>query len=319
MLDRFEYFSVIGALTFEDGCAIVEGMGEVMHFGVAPGEHFSVHPYEAVAIVVGYAYHCLFLPLHLFVVLRKIIYKNTVMVKEDNKNLSFEAWPHVLIVDDDARICALLERYLRENGFVAVTAANAAEAREVLGLFEFDVLVVDVMMPGQSGVDFTRDLRAETDLPVLLLTALGQGEDKIKGLEAGADDYLVKPFEPLELLLRLKTILRRYAAPVYASDQLVFQIGKWVYRSEYDELRCGDKSVSLTSAEVVLIQALAAYKGQVADREALAKRCGVDADSRSIDVQVTRLRRKIEDDTKNPRYLRTVRGKGYVLNVQEIS
>jgi len=240
------------------------------------------------------------------------------MVNKDNQNLSFEARPHVLIVDDDARICALLERYLRENGFVAVTAEDAARAADILEMFEFDVLVVDVMMPGKSGVEFTRELKANSDMPVLLLTALGEGEDKIKGLEAGADDYLVKPFEPKELLLRLKAIMRRYAAPVY-DDQVSFRIGKWVYDSRFDELRAEDESIALTSAEVVLLQSLAAYKGQVADRDGLAKRCGVDANGRSIDVQVTRLRRKIEEDTKAPRYLRTVRGKGYVLNIEDIS
>ncbi len=239
------------------------------------------------------------------------------MAKEDNKNLPFEAWPHVLIVDDDARIRDLLERYLSENGFVVAAAGDAAEAADVLERFVFDVLVVDVMMPGQTGVEFTEELKKKSNVPVLLLTALGEGADRIKGLESGADDYLTKPFEPRELVLRLHAILRRTAAPSHAVLS-AFKIGRWLYEPGYGALKSEKESVSLTTAEVTLIEALAAYKGQAADRDMLAKQCGVDPSGRTIDVQVTRLRKKIEDDSRNPRYLRTVRGKGYVLNIEEV-
>lgn len=237
------------------------------------------------------------------------------MTLENNKNMPFAQWPHVLVVDDDARIRDLLMRYLGQHGFVVAAAEDAKEARAMLERFIFDVLVVDIMMPGETGVEFTRNFTASKKVPVLLLTAMGEGADRIAGLEAGADDYLVKPFEPKELVLRLNAILRRTVKPSVPS---AFKIGNWMYDPESNNLSDGKKTISLTSAEVTLVEVLASYKGEVVDRETLALKCGVDPAGRTIDVQITRLRRKIEEDTANPKYLRTVRGKGYMLRIEEI-
>ncbi|MCB9983211.1 MAG: response regulator [Rhodospirillales bacterium] len=224
--------------------------------------------------------------------------------------------PHVLVVDDDRRIRDLLCRYLEEQGFVVVAAGDAFEAEVLLKSFEVDVLVVDVMMPGKTGLEFTQEYRAGHDTPVLLLTALGETEDRISGLEAGADDYLPKPFEPRELVLRLNAILKRTVRPLQVERSL--KIGAWVFDPLHEELSAGERIVRLTSAEAQLLKALGARGGEVMSREELARACGVDAGERTIDVQVTRLRRKIEEDTKAPRYLQTVRGKGYVLRCEAL-
>lgn len=225
------------------------------------------------------------------------------------------ARPHVLVVDDDKRISDLVSRYLHEHGFVVMTAGDAAEARAMLRNFAFDVMVVDVMMPGESGIELTRDLQKSYRMPVLLLTALGEAQDRITGLEAGADDYLPKPFEPRELVLRLNAILRRTAQKQQTLK--AFKIGEWRFDPERDELQNDGEVLPLTAAEALLIRALASRPGEPVSREELAQRCGLDAGERTIDVQVTRLRRKIEKDTKVPRYLQTVRGKGYLLRVEE--
>ncbi len=229
---------------------------------------------------------------------------------------SFADLPHILVVDDDVRILELVSRYLSEHDFIAMTAGSAAQAREMLARFAFDALVVDVMMPGETGLEFTASLRAEQTTPVLLLTALGEADDRIAGLEAGADDYLAKPFEPRELLLRLQAILKR----TKKTQETVrdFKIGSWVFDVDLNELRDGEEVLHLTDAEVNLIKALASKVGEVISRDELATLCGVDAGERTIDVQVTRLRRKIEADTKVPRYLQTVRGKGYLLRIEEL-
>jgi two-component system phosphate regulon response regulator OmpR len=226
------------------------------------------------------------------------------------------ARPHVLVVDDDKRICELLSRFLHENGFMVITAGDAAAAREALADFAFDVMVVDVMMPGESGIEFIRGLPAQGRLPVILLTALGEAQDRIAGLEAGADDYLPKPFEPRELVLRLNAILRRTVRK--SETPKAFRIGAWTFSLDRDELRDGDAIQPLTAAEGLLIRALASRPGEAISREELAEKCGLDAGERTIDVQVTRLRRKIEKDTRIPRYLQTVRGKGYLLRVEEL-
>lgn len=240
------------------------------------------------------------------------------MQENIKNNQKFASMPHVLVVDDDRRIRDLLMRYLSEHDFLVLSAESAGEAKEVLERFECDVIVLDVMMPGQTGVEFTREFRATHDTPILLLTALGETEDRIDGLEAGADDYLAKPFEPRELLLRLNAILKRTVkAPI---DLAAFKIGEWVFDPELGELvqeEAGNQ-VKLTSVEINLIKALAADAGEVVSRDELAQRCGLDAGERTIDVQVTRLRRKIEEDTKNPRHLKTIRGKGYLLRIEEL-
>ena len=232
--------------------------------------------------------------------------------------MSLALAPHILVVDDDTRLRGLLARYLGEQGFIVVTARNAEDARAKLKSLAFDLMVLDVMMPGESGFELTRALRlsdvAARPLPILLLTAKGETDDRIEGLEAGADDYLLKPFEPRELLLRINAILRRAPKPKIAK-KIELRLGTWTYDPERDELRSDNEIVSLTGMEAGLMRALAASPGQVVSRETLSERsaAGQAINGRTIDVQVTRLRRKIEADAKNPRYLITVRGGGYSL------
>lgn len=223
--------------------------------------------------------------------------------------------PHVLVIDDDDRIRELLSRYLHEQGFVVATAKDAFHAEEVLKRAFFDVLVVDVMMPGKTGFEFTSDLRKKSDVPVLLLTARTETDDRIAGLETGADDYLAKPFEPKELLLRLKAILRR--RPERIDTKAGFQLGQWFYDAEQKELQKDGEVSCLTFVEANLLEILATHSGRILSREELARLCGLDGNDRTIDVQVTRLRRKIEDDSRAPRYLQTIRGQGYMLRVDK--
>ncbi len=226
-----------------------------------------------------------------------------------------EELPHILVVDDDERIRALLLRYLNEHGFLAVAASSAAEATALLERFIFDALVLDIMMPDETGLAFTKRFKQTSDLPVLLLTALGDTDDKIAGFESGADDYLSKPFEPRELVMRLHAILRRRPKPVVLKS---FRVGRWIYDESNNELQDGDDAMRLTTVEGNLLRALASRAGEVISREDLAGLCGLDAGERTIDVQVTRLRRKIEDDAKRPRCLQTVRGRGYMLRIEAL-
>lgn len=229
-----------------------------------------------------------------------------------------ESLPHILVVDDDDRIRALVARYLRANGFIVATAPDAAAASAVLDRAQFDLLIVDVMMPGENGVDFTRRIRATSDIPVLLLTALNDSSDRIAGLESGADDYLPKPFEPRELILRLHAILRR--RPAHNAPPPPMQIGRWTYDPTGEDLIDPEANETrrLTSVEAALLRALAGQAGIPLSRENLAALCGMESDAtstggRTIDVQVTRLRRKLEDDGRTPRFLQTIRGRGYML------
>ena len=221
---------------------------------------------------------------------------------------------HILVVDDDDRLRRLLGRYLRDNGYHVSTARSAAEARAKLDSMTFDLIVLDVMMPGESGVEFTRGLRRSAMIPVLLLTAMGEPEDRIAGLESGADDYLTKPFEPRELLLRVATILRRSAPPPAAAPAAFLRLGEVRYFPARDQLLRGDEPVRLTTAEADLLRVFAASPGETMSRQSLGERLGGGASWRAIDVQIARLRRKIEPDPRNPRYLQTVRGRGYVLH-----
>ncbi len=224
---------------------------------------------------------------------------------------------HILVIDDDKRICSLVSRFLHDHGFVVLTAQSASDAEEVMARFEFDALVVDVMMPEKTGTEFISGLREQDiDIPVLLLTALGEAEDRIAGFVSGADDYLPKPFEPMELVLRLQAILRRTKNDKQSND--LYKIGSWQFNIEYDELSNASDILPLTSMEANLLRALAESVGTVVSRDDLARRCGLNAGERTIDVQVTRLRRKIEENTKSPRYLQTVRGKGYLLRAERI-
>ncbi len=219
--------------------------------------------------------------------------------------------PHLLVVDDDERLRALLTRYLSGNGFRVSAAQDAAEARALMKSMAFDLLILDVMMPGESGLDLARSVRAGSQVPILMLTARGEPSDRIAGLEIGVDDYLPKPFEPRELLLRASALLRR-AAPVAKAASGKVKMGAAIYDSEGARLTKSGKPVKLTSAEAALLQLFAANAGHPFSRSDLCTRLGV-ALERSIDVQVTRLRRKIEEDPKLPLYLQTVRGVGYVL------
>lgn len=233
--------------------------------------------------------------------------------------------PHVLVVDDDDRLRDLLTRYLGENGFSVSAACNALEARSSLAGLQFDLIVLDVLMPGEKGVDLARDLRENgSRVPILLLTALTETEDRIAGLEAGVDDYLAKPFEPRELVLRIEAILRRYGElpdveETASSDDTDSSVtfGQYSFDTARMILQRGDEHIYLTTAEQALLSALVKRTGQTTSREDLQAMMGGNAvdgtTSRSIDVQVTRLRRKFEDDPKQPRYLQTVRGRGYVL------
>ncbi len=222
--------------------------------------------------------------------------------------------PHVLVVDDDTRLRELLRKYLSDNGYLVVTACDAADARAKLAALAVDVVVLDVMMPGEEdGFALTRALRGADGPPILLLTAMGEVDDRIHGLESGADDYLTKPFEPRELLLRLGSILRRRLS-VPADDMVrPLRLGAFVWDQARAELRRGDEVVHLTTAESQLLAALAEAPGRTVSRDDLAAMTGNAANPRAIDVQMVRLRRKIEDDTRNPRYLQTVRGRGYLL------
>jgi two-component system phosphate regulon response regulator OmpR len=225
--------------------------------------------------------------------------------------------PHLLVVDDDARIRDLLGRYLLSNGFRVTTAADAVEARQKLAGFAFDLLILDVMMPGENGFDLTRDLRRNSRVPILLLTAMAEPEDRIKGLEGGADDYLPKPFEPRELVLRIRNILQR-AAPAASVEGVPeaprhVRFGACRFDLERGELFRGGELIHLTAAEVALLTALARKAGEAVSREDLSEQAQFSGNVRTVDVQMTRLRRKIESDPKFPRYLQTVRGTGYVL------
>jgi two-component system phosphate regulon response regulator OmpR len=228
---------------------------------------------------------------------------------------------HLLIVDDDERIRGLLKKFLMRNGFMATAARDAAHARRLLAGLDFDLIVLDVMMPGEDGLSLTRDLRQTHTTPILLLTAKGEADDRIKGLEAGADDYLPKPFEPKELLLRVNAILRRMPQKPEETKALqVLQLGPIRYDMERGELWHGPEAIRLTATEGALMRIFAGQPNQPFTRAELVgllnrdkMAAGDPVQERAVDVQITRLRRKIEINPKQPRYLQTVRGAGYML------
>lgn len=223
--------------------------------------------------------------------------------------------PHILVVDDDRRLRDLLGRFLGDHGYRVTTAANAAEADTRLGHLVFDALVLDIMMPGENGFDFARRLRQSSQIPILMLTARAESGDRITGLELGVDDYLSKPFEPRELILRLGNILRRNAppeAPAAPTRPDYVRFGPFIFGLARGELRQGEDSIRLTEREREILTALAERAGEHVPREQLANQ-GSAANDRTIDVQINRLRRKIERDPADPLYLQTVRGVGYRL------
>ncbi len=225
--------------------------------------------------------------------------------------------PHLLIVDDDERIRTLLQKFLMRNDFLVTAARDAEHARRILSGLDFDLVVLDVMLPGEDGLSLCRSLRETHDTPILLLTAKGETGNRIEGLEAGADDYLAKPFEPKELLLRINAILRRTPkADTQDAAPKVLNLGPIRYDMERGELWQGDALIRLTATEIQLMKIFSAKPGEAISRAQLVEDLGRDrgqAQERAVDVQITRLRRKLEENPKQPRYLQTVRGAGYML------
>ena len=219
---------------------------------------------------------------------------------------------HLLVVDDDARLRELLRRYLTGEGFRVTTAIDAAEARAKLASFAFDLLIVDLMMPGEDGLSLTASLRGTSRIPILMLTAMAEPKNRIAGLERGADDYVVKPFEPRELVLRIRNILQRVPREAEA-EAAELRFGPFVLDVLRAELLRDAAPVRLTEAELALLMTLAKTPGEAVTREVLSQEARIEGAVRSVDVQMTRLRRKIESDPKFPRFLQTVRGTGYLL------
>ena len=225
---------------------------------------------------------------------------------------------HILIVDDDTRICDLLEKFLSKNGYLVSAVNSAEQARQILAGLEFDLIILDVMMPRESGIELTSHLREKNKTPIILLTAKGDAEDRILGLEAGADDYLPKPFEPMELLLRIKAVLRRTGENLIYKDNInqIISFGELSFDTERNELWDHQNLVYLTSSESKIMQIFSKSIGVPITRFDLIKALRTDGkpmNDRAIDVQITRLRRKIERNPKEPRYLQTLRGIGYML------
>jgi two-component system, OmpR family, phosphate regulon response regulator OmpR len=221
---------------------------------------------------------------------------------------------HILVVDDDRRLRQLLRRFLTDSGYTVTEAASAAEARELLTLLEADLMVLDIMMPGETGLQLAASAREVTHWPpIILLTAMDSGEDRVAGLETGVEDYLTKPFEPRELLLRIQNILRRQAQTQKQAATLTF--GGFTFDLTSQRLSGPEGDLYLTTTETALLAALAAQPGQPLSREELATRAGLTGDNsgRAVDVQIARLRKKIEADTARPRHIQTVRGEGYKL------
>ena len=224
---------------------------------------------------------------------------------ENNKN-------HILIVDDDDRIRNLLKDYLAENNYIVSTAENADQAREKLLYLKFDILILDVMMPGQNGYDLTKEIKKQIKTPIILLTAKGEVEDRIKGLELGADDYLGKPFEPKELLLRIKNIINK-------NTKIDLKSKHYVGEAEIDlnkmTVNLNNKFKKINNSEKKVLINMLANPGTTFSREEIGKISGINQE-RSIDVLITRLRQKLEKNPKNPKYLQTIRGSGYVLWIE---
>lgn len=217
---------------------------------------------------------------------------------------------HLLVIDDDTRLRTLLGRFLDENGFNVSLAKDTAEARKLMQETLFDLLIVDVMMPNENGVEFTNSVRKNSRIPIVMLTARGEFDDRIKGLEAGADDYLQKPFEPKELLLRINNILKRMSA--VSDPKNICRFGEFSFNLQESRLKKGEEFIHITDSEAKILNILCKEKGNAVSREKLSSLCG-GIDDRSIDVQITRLRKKLEANPKQPNYLQTVRNHGYVL------
>ena len=219
---------------------------------------------------------------------------------------------HILVVDDDDRIRELVKEYLEENNFIVTTAINAFDAKKKLDIIKFDILILDIMMPGKSGLSLTEDIKKTNHTPVILLTAKGETVDRIKGLEIGADDYLGKPFEPKELLLRIKNILNKTKKPILPSE--IF-IGNSIINLKKSLIKVDNKTIKINPQEKKVLQKMLEVPGKVFSREDIGKIINISKE-RTIDVLITRLRQKIEANPKNPKYLQTIRGSGYALWVE---
>jgi two-component system phosphate regulon response regulator OmpR len=217
---------------------------------------------------------------------------------------------HILIVDDDDKIRDLLKQYLKNNNFFITTAINASDAEEKLKIVKFDLAIIDIMMPGKDGLQLTKEIRDKIDLPIILLTAKGEAEDRVRGLELGAEDYLPKPFEPKELLLRIKNVIKRIKKDNHIITAI--KIGKANVNIKKMEIYKDKKIIKINASEKILLENMISSAGKIFSREEISKITNLTQE-RSIDVLVTRLRQKIEPDPKNPKYLQTVRGTGYVL------
>jgi two-component system phosphate regulon response regulator OmpR len=233
----------------------------------------------------------------------------TVMAQDRTEPLADNA-PHILVVDDDQKIRGLLGRFLSSNGFRVTEASDAASARAFMRGLAFDLVLLDVMMPGESGLSLARDLKLTRPVPICMLTALAEAEDRISGLEAGVDDYVSKPFDPRELLLRLRNILRRGQAQSAQRDEI--RMGGCIFNITRGELKREDEAIKLTERERDLLRLFSQRIGVAVPRHELSSDDSTGSE-RAIDVQINRLRRKIEADPSNPVYLQTVRGKGYIL------
>ena len=219
---------------------------------------------------------------------------------------------HILVVDDDDRIRELVKEYLEENNFIVTTAINAFDAKKKLDIIKFDILILDIMMPGKSGLSLTEDIKKTNHTPIILLTAKGETVDRIKGLEIGADDYLGKPFEPKELLLRIKNILNKTKKPILPSE--IF-IGNSIINLKKSLIKVDNKTIKINPQEKKVLQKMLEVPGKVFSREDIGKIINISKE-RTIDVIITRLRQKIEANPKNPKYLQTIRGSGYALWVE---
>ena len=219
---------------------------------------------------------------------------------------------HVLVVDDDDRIRDLVKQYLEENNFLVTTAIDAFDAKKKLDIIKFDILIVDVMMPGKSGLDLTKEIKKNKKTPVILLTAKGEVGDRIQGLELGADDYLGKPFEPKELLLRIKNILNKIQKPLLTDEMY---IGKALINLKKLDIKINNKTIKINPQEKKILEKMLEAPGKIFSRDDIRKTINISKE-RTIDVMITRLRQKIEPNSKNPKYLQTIRGSGYVLWIE---
>ena len=224
-----------------------------------------------------------------------------------NKNIF-----HILVVDDDDKIRELVKQYLEDNQFLVSTANNAQEAKKKIDLIKFDILILDIMMPGESGLSLTESLKKNNPIPIILLTAKGETEDRIQGLEIGADDYLGKPFEPKELLLRIKNILNKTQKMVLPEE---VYIGKALINLKKLHIKVNNEIIKINPQEKKVLEQMLTLPGKVFSRNEIGKIINISKE-RTIDVMITRLRQKIEKNPKNPKYLQTIRGSGYVLWIE---